>query len=142
MRFMWFWLLLLFVLLFMAYVRLAPSDPARWHRGTGVETPGEEKREGSYVWREAVTGDGTARLAEIDRAAMATPRTSRLAGSVEEGKITYVTRTRLMGFPDYTTVGLYGSDPRVLEMFGRKRFGRSDFGVNAARLRAWRGPVE
>ena len=45
-------------------------------------------------------------LAAIDAAARATPRTRVLAGSVEAGMITYVTRSRLWAFPDYTTVAV------------------------------------
>ena len=131
------WVILSVVVGALAYVRLAPSDPAAWHRGTGKAELGEVRRKGSFVWREAVEGDGMARLAQIDRAIMATPRTTRLAGSVPEGQITYVTRSRVVGFPDYTTVGVYGDGSGYLEIFGRLRFGRSDLGVNAKRIRGW-----
>lgn len=136
------WIVLILIIGALAYVRLAPSDPARWHRATGKTEPGEVARNGSYVWREAVEGDGRAALAQVDRVAMETPRTSRLAGSVEEGQITYVTRSRAVGFPDYTTVSLVGVDPTVIEIFGRLRFGRSDFGVNAARVKRWKRAIE
>ena len=43
-----------------------------------------------------------------------------------------------MGYPDYTTVQ---ADPvpggARLIIDARQRFGRGDFGVNAARIRAW-----
>jgi hypothetical protein len=73
-------------------------------------------------------------LARLDAVALATPRTTRLAGSVSEGRITWVTRSAVWGFPDYTTAearadGLY--------LQARLRFGREDMGVNAARLRDW-----
>ena len=61
------------------------------------------------------------------------PRTSVLAGSVDTGRITYVTRTQWMGFPDYTTVEQQGE---TLKLYARLRFGRSDFGVNAVRVNA------
>jgi len=48
--------------------------------------------------------------------------------------ITYVTRSRVFGFPDYTTVRQAGPQ---LEIYGRLRFGRSDLGVNAARIDGW-----
>lgn len=77
-------------------------------------------------------------LARLDAIAMATPRTLRLAGSPETGSITWITRSRLWGFPDYTTAQITETDtgPR-LDIFARLRFGRSDLGVNAARLQAW-----
>lgn len=120
------------------YVRLAPTDPGRWHIA-----PMAEGDWGAVV----VTGlnRATLRLApdaglpadlltRLDTVALATPRTARLAGSVETGRITWVTRSALWGFPDYTTAearldGLY--------IEARSRFGESDLGVNAARLRDW-----
>jgi len=125
-----------------AYVRLAPSDPARWHVDPGAATPGA----GRYVVRpeggdEAgpllpmPPADG---LAALDAIARATPRTQVLAGSVAEGRITYVTRSRLVGFPDYTTVEAVPAEGGArLVMHARLRFGQSDFGVNAARVRGW-----
>lgn len=125
------------VLVFAAYVRLAPSDIGRWHASPKAEGP----------WGEVVAGDGwatlrltdpartpAALLAALDAVAVATPRTVRLAGSPDTGRITWVTRSALWGFPDYTTAearedGVY--------VFARLRFGRSDMGINAARLKDW-----
>ena len=131
-------LILLAVLGFAAYVRLAPSDPARWHVPPVAAGP----------WDEVVAAEGSASLrlgpergspgdllARLNAIAMGAPRTVRLAGSVAEGRITWVTRSALWGFPDFTTAearadGLY--------VYARLRFGRGDMGVNAARLREWR----
>lgn len=112
-----------------AYVRLAPSDPARWHIAL-VATESQNLPGG--VLRVVETGpDGLKRLDEI---AQATPRTTVLAGSVSEGMITYVTRTKWIGFPDYTTAQ---QDGDTLRIHGRLRFGRKDFGVNRARVDGW-----
>ena len=73
-------------------------------------------------------------LARLDAVALATPRTTRLAGSVEEGRITWVTRSAAWGFPDFTTAEA-GADGLAVE--ARSRFGQSDMGVNAARLTDW-----
>ncbi|MFN6924093.1 MAG: DUF1499 domain-containing protein [Tabrizicola sp.] len=131
------WFLLAGVVALALYVRLAPSDPARWHVTPGAGGP----------WGEIVAGDNSASarlgpdvgppgdlLARLDAIALATPRTTRLAGSVESGRITWVTRSRIWGFPDYTTAearadGLY--------LLARSRFGQRDLGVNAARLTDW-----
>ncbi len=82
-------------------------------------------------------------LAALDRVARATPRTAVVAGSVAEGRITYVTRSALWAFPDYTTVAAVpvadGASPVLL---GRARFGRSDLGVNRARIEAWLAALE
>lgn len=131
------WLILALLVGFAAYVRLAPSDPVRWHRASQAQWP----------WGEVVANDSSATLrlgpdtgppsdllARLDVIALATPRTTRLAGSVETGRITWITRSLIWGFPDYTTAearedGLY--------LDARSRFGRNDHGVNAARLREW-----
>jgi hypothetical protein len=123
------------------YVRLAPSDPARWHgpvQATGAADCA------------VVAGRGEARaaclrpetpaeaLARLDAIAMATPRTTRLAGSPEDGRITWITRSRLWGFPDYTTAEARpeGQGARI-DLHARLRFGREDLGINAARLTDW-----
>lgn len=123
------WIVLILVLGIaagLAYIRLAPSDPARWHvLPDGVsdqDLPGGAMRRSE--------GD----LAALDAIIRATSRTEVLAGSVPEGMVSYVTRSRVFGFPDYTTVRQAG--PR-LEIYGRLRFGRSDLGVNAARIDGW-----
>ena len=123
------WALLIVAVAALFWVRLAPSDPARWH----VRPAFAENRDmaGGAV-RIVETGrDGLARL---DRIIRATPRTRVLAGSVPEGMVTYITRSRVFGFPDYTTVW---QDGERLVIWGRLRFGRSDLGVNRARIEAW-----
>lgn len=130
------WGLLAALVVFAGYVRLAPSDPARWHVAPlsdgpwGVVVPAE----GSASLR-LESADARELLARLDAVALATPRTTRLAGSVEEGRITWVTRSALWGFPDYTTAEVR---PDGLYLHARLRFGRGDMGVNAARLETWR----
>jgi hypothetical protein len=110
----------------LAYVRLAPSDAARWH-----EMPAEiSDRDLAGGAMRRAEGD----LAALDRVIRDTPRTRVLAGSVEAGMVTYVTRSRVFGFPDYTTVR---QDGDTLAIYGRLRFGQSDMGVNAARIDGW-----
>jgi len=129
---MWKWALAavaVLAVLAAAWVRLAPSDPARWHAMpaavTNRDLPGGAMR---------VVGAGGDGLARLDAIILATPRTRRLAGAPGAGMVTYVTRSALFGFPDYTTVRAAGAQ---LEIYGRLRFGRSDLGVNAARIDRW-----
>lgn len=123
---LWLALILIGIVAGMAYVRLAPSDPARWHGMTETIAPGDLAGGALRV----VAGD----LAALDAIIRATPRTQVLAGDVAQGMITYVTRSRVFGFPDYTTVR---QDGARLEIHGRLRFGKSDLGVNAARIDGW-----
>ena len=111
------------------WVRLAPVDVARWHQRPDLALI--EKRLNGAIRMIDADGDSLARLDAIIRQ---TPRTQHLAGSVEEGRVTYVTRSAVFGFPDFTTV--IRRDGR-LEIYGRARFGVSDFGVNAARIDGW-----
>lgn len=123
---------------FALWVRLAPSDPARWHTDPAAGTPGAN----SAVARLFLPLPPEQALAALDAVAMATPRTVRLAGSPAEGRITWVTRSRLMGYPDYTTAAAEpGEGGSWLLLHARSRFGRSDLGVNAARLAAWQAAL-
>lgn len=111
------------------YVRFAPSDPARWH-ALPEDMDNRDEMGGALRVVEAEEGD----LTRLHAIALATPRTHVLSGSLEEGMITYVTRTRVIGFPDYTTIRQVGTR---IDIHARLRFGASDMGVNAARLDAW-----
>jgi len=124
------WVLLAAIVVLMGYIRLAPSDPATWHRPPAVEENADLPGGAMRLVRPA----SATTLARLDALVRATPRTKVLAGSVQDGMITYVTRSRVMGFPDYTTVAL---DDDALRIHGRLRFGRSDLGVNAARIDGW-----
>ena len=123
------WILVAVVAGALAYVRVAPSDPGRWHQMPEIT---EDRTGAGSASRVVAAGpDGLARLAEV---ASGWPRTAVLAGSVEEGKITWVSRSAAIGFPDYITAEQSGDSLRV---FSRLRFGRRDFGVNAKRLDVW-----
>lgn len=128
------------------WVRLAPSDPERWHvvpgPGTSTGKPNEAMRlpgQGSPVY--AVTpGELAARL---DAVALAEPRTRRLAGGPETGFTTYVQRSQWLGFPDYISAQVRAAEGgATLAIWSRSRFGRSDLGVNAARLERWLQALE
>ena len=119
-------LIVLGVVCFAAYVRLAPSDVARWHQ------PIAATADASFaVGAVRVMNADRVAFEQVDTAMQNLSRTHVLAGSVEDGLITYVTRSQLWGFPDYTTVQF---DAGTLKFYARSRFGGSDLGVNAARL--------
>jgi Protein of unknown function (DUF1499) len=123
------WICLAVVTGILGYVRFAPSDVARWHFLPDVTA---DKNFKSGVTRLVKTGpDG---LERFDKLARELARTTVLAGSVESGMVTYVTRSKVFGFPDYTTVQ---QDADQLKIYARLRFGRSDTGVNRARVTGW-----
>jgi uncharacterized protein (DUF1499 family) len=124
----------------LGYIRLAPSDAAAWHvdmSAPGFQPPGKahvfcirpENRFGP------ITGEPANLLARLDAIALASPRTERLAGSAETGRITWVSRSAVLGFPDYTTAQVL--DGPSLCVMGRQRFGSEDWGVNAKRIGGW-----
>lgn len=116
------------------WVRLAPSDPARWHADPTLGSEGP----GSHVAKLFLPLPPAEALAALDAVALAEPRTTRLAGSAEEGRITWISRSRLWGFPDYTTAAAVAEGEGTwLVLHGRLRFGGSDLGVNAARITRW-----
>lgn len=133
-------LLLAGVVGFALWVRLAPDDVARWHVALAL-VPGEEAGPvlrgmtgGAIAFLPAA--DPAEALARLARVAAAAPRTRLLAGSAEEGRMTWVARSALWGFPDYVTAEVA---PGGLRLWSRLRYGRGDMGVNLARLQDWLG---
>ena len=126
---MTFWIIVIAVVAGLAWIRLAPSDPANWNVDPMV-TADQDLANGV---RRRIPG-GAEVMSALDRIILATPRTELLAGSVSDGRVTYVTRSKWMGFPDYTTLQL--NDGSV-ELYARSRFGQSDMGVNKARVEGW-----
>jgi len=128
------WVLVAIIVVGMGYIRLAPSDPARWHVAPDVR----ENADLTHGVKRVIAA-GPAALGQLDAIIRESPRTRVLAGSVEEGMITYVTRTAVMGFPDYTTIQAAGDQ---VQIYGRLRFGRSDLGVNRNRVDGWLAMLE
>ncbi len=124
------------------WVRLAPVDAERWHVDPlSADPPGSNGwlvRDGGDEPPSRFDAPALEVLRRLDGIATAEPRTRRVTGSVDEGRITYETRSRLWGFPDYTTIAvtedLGGAAPVVL---ARARYGASDLGVNRARVDRW-----
>lgn len=139
-----FGIVVLLALGLMAYVRLSPNDPARWH--VDPLTAGAPGLKNGYLLRPS-GGDAVAPVyamtpadlaAKIDAVARAWPRTRLFAGDPAQGWMTYITRTRIMGYPDFTTVKvLPAPGGATFAAFARARFGEGDFGVNKDRLTGW-----
>jgi uncharacterized protein (DUF1499 family) len=77
-------------------------------------------------------------LASLDAVARAEPRVKVVAGSTETGRITYMQRSAIIGFPDYISVTAVETEAGSgLILWSRSRYGYSDLGVNQARLQRW-----
>ena len=123
------------------WVRLAPSDLSVWH----VDPETVTKRGPRNSFLIAPGGDRPpldlaeppdAVAARLDAIALATPRTTRLVGQGDF--TTYITRSAVFGFPDYTSVRIRpAASGSQVQIFARSRFGDSDLGVNRARVEDW-----
>ncbi|MDX1780434.1 MAG: DUF1499 domain-containing protein [Thalassovita sp.] len=113
----------------MAYIRMSPNAPGQWHQPIAGDR--DETFKSGAIRIVPAKAEDFARLHEI---ALGWARTRVLAGSVAEGRITYITRTAFWGFPDFTTIEQ--RDGRIA-LFARLRFGGSDLGVNGKRIDAW-----
>ena len=132
--------LLLVVAAALLYVRLAPSGP-EWH-----VDPERDGRTGPGRWLMAEEGDAPALLLSVpparaleafDAVALA-EGARRLVWAPEDGRATYVDRSRVVGFPDYVSVRVSSEgEGSRLSAYSRLRFGRDDLGVNRARLERW-----
>ena len=126
------------------YVRLSPVDVRAFH--VDPETAERPAGAGSYVLR-AKDGDASpfqssltpgALAARLEAIILATPRTERLSGKLEDGFASYVTRSALWGFPDIATVKIKETSAgSEIILISRLRFGSYDLGVNRARVEAW-----
>lgn len=130
-----FWLLAAFAL----YVRIAPTFAERWH-GYPLphRDPGQYPGEGRHV--AILSIESKTVFHELDEIIRAERRTKVVAGLATDDMRTYVTRSLVFGFPDYTTVCLKETrddDQLRLIIYGRLRFGRSDLGVNRKRINRW-----
>lgn len=137
-----------------AAINLSPDDPARWHidpatialRGTPNEflaaVPGTTA---APPHRRLTLSPSApqALLACFDRIARARPRVAVVAGNLDDLTITYVQRSRIVGFPDYITVKAIPRETGLPEgaaaliVYSRSRYGQGDFGVNAQRVEEW-----
>jgi len=137
------WIVIVAIVLlgaFAAYVRLAPANIDAIHRASYPTGVGDRDEAGSFHATRQFTASEPDILKAIETVILRTPRTKRVAGSIEDGMMTYETRSRIIGFPDYTTVwigeGIENSGPFV-NIRGQLRFGQYDMGVNKARVQRW-----
>jgi uncharacterized protein (DUF1499 family) len=121
------------------YFRSVSMPAEVWHVDPAAVTPPQSPNFELRVGQDAPVFDmaADALAARID--AVATAEGARMiGGALAEGQMTYVARTRIMGYPDAVSIRLVpvGEGTRM-EIFSRARFGYSDMGVNAARVDRW-----
>ncbi len=129
-----FWFIVLVIVAGLAWIRLAPSDPAVWN----VDPMVTSDQDLAHGVRRRIPGD-TETFERLHGIILETPRTEVLAGGPSEPRATYITRSKWFGFPDYTTVQ---QGEGSLEIYARQRFGQSDMGVNRKRVEGWLSRLE
>lgn len=139
-----FGLIGLLILGLAVWIRLSPVSVDRFHQDP--ETAERPSVPGHVLMRAG--GDMEPASFEMDRATLAdrleavildTPRTVKLAGDLQSGFASYVTRSALIGFPDIASVKVISADDGTSQIIilSRLRFGQRDFGVNRAKLEDW-----
>ena len=130
---------------FALWVRLAPSDPAQWDIPVTNTTPATPGPCADKVVAVPKGARATCLLASDPQSVLTTLATQAraaesdvLAGTPATGRMTWISRSRLMGYPDYITAEVTPTAGGTrLDILSRQRFGSQDMGVNAARLRLW-----
>jgi hypothetical protein len=125
------------ILLWLAIVRFAPIDPAAWN-----VDPFEAEAPGVSGYRlgppDAPVYDVSPEvLAEaLDSAILALPRSSRIAGTPGQGPVSYLLRTKTVGYRDVLTAQVRAADGgATLAILGRTRFSVvGDRGLNERRI--------
>lgn len=120
--------------------RVMPMDAARYHIRPALAVPPSTANIALMVGDEAlVLPRNLADVAADVALKAASDGAVLLAGQPEDGFVTYVYRSRLMGFPDALSLTLDPTDEggARVQIFSRSRFGYGDLGANAARVADW-----
>jgi uncharacterized protein (DUF1499 family) len=80
----------------------------------------------------------------VEAALAGEPRLERVAAEEGQGMLRYVQRSRILGFPDTIDVKVVPvpEGGAAVLLYSRSKLGRSDMGVNRARIERWIGLIE
>lgn len=121
------------------YFRSVSMPPEVWDVDPSGVTPAQSPNYALLVGDAAPVFDMAPDVLAMRIDAIATAEGAEMiAGDLAEGRMTYVARSRLMGFPDAVSIRLVPlAQGTRMEIYSRSRFGYSDMGVNAARVARW-----
>ena len=127
----------------LVYARLAPSDPATWN--IDPTDPAIKPGPKGYLLR--ANGDAPAPVFDaapgillevLEDIALMSPGTERLAGDPLRRQITFLSRSAVLGLPDYTTVQAVAIGARTsLVIYARSRFLPVGKSAHRARVDSW-----
>lgn len=138
-----FWIALILAAAALIVPRVLPHDADRWHEDPATTTASDGAG-AQLIGRKAprFPGHPNEVLGELIEIALSRPRVKLLEGGADEGLVTFVARTRVLGLPDYVTFKAVdeGSVTKI-SAISRSRFAGYDWGVNRARLEDWLGEL-
>ncbi|NND42939.1 MAG: DUF1499 domain-containing protein [Silicimonas sp.] len=123
------------------WIRYSPIDRDAWH--VDPADAGDLGRSGvKLIGLDAprFAADPETVLETIHEIALSEPRTRLLDGDIDEGMLTFVARSRTIGFADFITVKAVSEGRKTkLSVASRPRAGAKayDWGVNAKRIDRW-----
>lgn len=131
-------LILLVVVLYLC-LRFWPEDKNRWHADPADTT--DPRRSGvRLIGPDAprFPGDAATVLEAVVDIVQNTPRTRVIDGSLGEGMITFVVRSRILGYRDYVTFkAVTEGAVSKLSVYARPGMNVYDWGSNAALVDGW-----
>ena len=132
----------------LVYARLAPSDPATWN--IDPNDPSIKPNPKGYLMR--ANGDAPSPVFDaapgmllevLEDIALMTPGTERLAGDPLRRQLTFLSRSSVLGLPDYTTVQAAALGARTsLVIYARSRFLPVGKAAHKARVDNWLKALE
>jgi uncharacterized protein (DUF1499 family) len=138
------WIIIALIVAVVLYVRLGPTDVSQWHVDPISAT--KTARRNQFLMRDGADAPSLiyhtppVELATaFNKIALSKPNVTILAGNPTDLWVTYIQRSKLIGYPDFISVRIVPTDTggAKLVIYSRSRFGRSDLGVNRARVLNW-----
>ena len=135
--------ILAFVVVVLVIARLIPVDAEPFHEDPAE--PDRQRSEVRLIGRDAprFPADADTVLETLIGIARSDWGVRIAEGSIDEGMITFVARSKVFGFRDYITVKATDETGGAkLAVYARPRFNVYDWGVNGRRLDRWLGELE
>lgn len=134
---------LIFIVVVLLVARFLPADAEPFHEDPAQ--PDKRRSEVRLIGREAprFQADATELLDALVH--IAREDGARIAeGSADEGMITFVARSKILGFRDFITVKAVDEARGMakLSVLARPRWNGYDWGANTRRLDRWLGELE
>jgi Protein of unknown function (DUF1499) len=125
-------------------IRFWPLDPVTYHAEplSAAKLPGSRdwlvRPEGGDARAPDYPGAPVALLERLSGHVQSQRGCSVLAGTPQDSWMTFVCRSRIMGYPDLVSVRSFPTaGGSSLAIWSRARFGNYDWGVNRGRVEGW-----